>query len=74
MILNFVFCSLFNWVVYSLAIYLIKIFFLNLNDVKIVIKQKNFLVHILSRTVQSICTTGTVGGSFDYDQTWICAL
>ncbi|KAH7724619.1 anion exchange protein-like [Aphelenchoides avenae] len=30
--------------------------------------------HILSRTVQSICTTGTVGGSFDYDQTWICAL
>ena len=30
--------------------------------------------HILSRTVQSICTTGTMGGSFDYDQTWICAL
>uniref|UniRef100_A0A7E4VBW0 HCO3_cotransp domain-containing protein n=1 Tax=Panagrellus redivivus TaxID=6233 RepID=A0A7E4VBW0_PANRE len=30
--------------------------------------------HILSRTVQSICTTGTIGGSFDYDQTWICAL
>ncbi|EFP07596.1 CRE-ABTS-3 protein [Caenorhabditis remanei] len=30
--------------------------------------------HILSRTVQSICTTGSVGGSFDYDQTWICAL
>ncbi|PAV87728.1 hypothetical protein WR25_03764 [Diploscapter pachys] len=30
--------------------------------------------HILSRTVQSICTTGTVGGTFDYDQTWICAL
>ncbi|CAJ0959776.1 unnamed protein product, partial [Mesorhabditis belari] len=30
--------------------------------------------HILSRTVQSICTTGTTGGSFDYDQTWICAL
>ncbi|KAI6224190.1 HCO3-cotransp domain-containing protein [Aphelenchoides besseyi] len=44
--------------------------------------------HILSRTVQSICTTGTVGGSrftqhnpfnpsitgFDYDQSWICAL
>ncbi|CAJ0586588.1 unnamed protein product, partial [Mesorhabditis spiculigera] len=30
--------------------------------------------HILSRTVQSICTTGTSGGSFDYDQTWICAL
>ncbi|CAG9530637.1 unnamed protein product [Cercopithifilaria johnstoni] len=30
--------------------------------------------HVLSRTVQSICTTGTVGGTFDYDQTWICAL
>ncbi|VIO94144.1 Uncharacterized protein BM_BM14771 [Brugia malayi] len=30
--------------------------------------------HILSRTVQSICTTGTVGGTFDYDQSWICAL
>ncbi|EYC06933.1 hypothetical protein Y032_0073g781 [Ancylostoma ceylanicum] len=30
--------------------------------------------HILSRTVQSICTTGSIGGSFDYDQTWICAL
>uniref|UniRef100_A0A914UP64 Bicarbonate transporter-like transmembrane domain-containing protein n=1 Tax=Plectus sambesii TaxID=2011161 RepID=A0A914UP64_9BILA len=30
--------------------------------------------HILSRTVQSICTTGTTGGTFDYDQTWICAL
>uniref|UniRef100_A0AC34RRG5 Uncharacterized protein n=1 Tax=Panagrolaimus sp. JU765 TaxID=591449 RepID=A0AC34RRG5_9BILA len=30
--------------------------------------------HILSRTVQSICTTGNMGGSFDYDQTWICAL
>ncbi|MFH4975697.1 hypothetical protein AB6A40_002406 [Gnathostoma spinigerum] len=30
--------------------------------------------HILSRTVQSICTTGAIGGTFDYDQTWICAL
>ncbi|CAI4222695.1 unnamed protein product [Auanema sp. JU1783] len=30
--------------------------------------------HILSRTVQSICTTGSIGGTFDYDQTWICAL
>lgn len=30
--------------------------------------------HILSRTVQSICTTGTIGGTFDYDQSWICAL
>ncbi|VDN51281.1 unnamed protein product [Dracunculus medinensis] len=30
--------------------------------------------HILSRTVQSICTTGATGGTFDYDQTWICAL
>ncbi|VDP14506.1 unnamed protein product [Onchocerca flexuosa] len=30
--------------------------------------------HILSRTVQSICTTGTVGGTYDYDQSWICAL
>ncbi|GMS83389.1 hypothetical protein PENTCL1PPCAC_5564 [Pristionchus entomophagus] len=30
--------------------------------------------HILSRTVQSICTTGGGCGTFDYDQTWICAL
>ncbi|VDN04490.1 unnamed protein product [Thelazia callipaeda] len=30
--------------------------------------------HILSRTVQSICTTGTGGSTFDYDQSWICAL
>ncbi|KRY15930.1 Sodium bicarbonate transporter-like protein 11, partial [Trichinella patagoniensis] len=29
--------------------------------------------HILTRTVQSICTTN-IAGSFDFDQTWICAI
>ncbi|KRZ49662.1 Sodium bicarbonate transporter-like protein 11 [Trichinella nativa] len=30
-------------------------------------------IHILTRTVQSICTTN-IAGSFDFDQTWICAI
>lgn len=49
---------------------------INVGVAKIATKITSFSlsVHILSRTVQSICTTGTVGGTFDYDQTWICAL